>query len=107
MLDGMHTVLFVAFFGSLYFIPAIVARTREVEHFGVIFLVNIFFGWTVLGWFAALIWAVTDKPHLEKPLPVGEEPTYATPRHAEARRATEIAQGIIERAKEREARRIH
>ena len=29
------------------------------------FLLNFFFGWTVIGWFWALIWAVTDKPRIQ------------------------------------------
>jgi hypothetical protein len=36
-----------------------------------IFWVNLLFGWTVLGWIAALIWAVMEKPtpiSLERPL---------------------------------------
>ncbi len=42
-----------------YFIPAIIAR-KKVNFTGIL-LLNIFLGWTLLGWIGALIWAITDK----------------------------------------------
>jgi hypothetical protein len=42
------------------FLPSILARQKE--HFVAILLINIFLGWTVIGWIAALIWALTDAP---------------------------------------------
>ena len=40
----------------IYFIPAIVAWNRM--GFNGIFVLNLILGWTLLGWVAALIWAV-------------------------------------------------
>jgi len=45
-----------------YLLPTVIANTRETEHRGAIFFINLLFGWTVLGWIAALIWAVVEKP---------------------------------------------
>ena len=42
-----------------YFIPSIIARNKV--NFVPILLLNIFFGWTFLGWVGALIWAIIDK----------------------------------------------
>ena len=54
------TELFILFILIVpYFIPAIIARNKV--HFSGILLLNIFLGWTFLGWIGALIWAVTDK----------------------------------------------
>jgi hypothetical protein len=39
----------------LYFLPTIIARDKA-DVMG-IFLVNLLFGWTVIGWIIALIWA--------------------------------------------------
>ena len=39
----------------LYFLPTIIGRDKA-DVMG-IFLVNLLFGWTVIGWFVALIWA--------------------------------------------------
>ena len=41
----------------LYFLPAILGRHKR-DAAG-IFLVNLLFGWTVIGWVIALIWACT------------------------------------------------
>ncbi|HKT46640.1 MAG TPA: superinfection immunity protein [Candidatus Acidoferrales bacterium] len=48
----MLTLLFLFL---LYFLPTILAR-HKADAFG-IFLVNLFLGWTVIGWVVALIWA--------------------------------------------------
>ena len=41
-----------------YFIPGIIAVTRRHRKATSIFLVNLFFGWSVLGWIFALVWAL-------------------------------------------------
>ncbi|WP_395646841.1 superinfection immunity protein [Terricaulis sp.] len=43
---------------ALFFIPTIVAIARGRAALG-IFLVNFFLGWTIIGWWVALIWAFT------------------------------------------------
>jgi hypothetical protein len=53
------------FFGMLvaiviYLIPGIIAIVRKHKHMPAIMLTNVIFGWTVLGWFVALIWAFTE-----------------------------------------------
>ncbi len=54
--------LTAAFIGlvSLYFLPTIVAFTRRHKNKMPIALVNLFVGWTVLGWFVALVWSFTS-----------------------------------------------
>ena len=51
---------FVIFIVLLYFMPTIVAMAL-LEDPLYIFLVNLFLGWTVIGWFAALVWAVAAR----------------------------------------------
>ena len=41
----------------LYLAPAMIADAREREDAFAVTMVNILLGWTVIGWFAALIWA--------------------------------------------------
>lgn len=41
----------------LYFLPTLLARIHRKSQFGSIFLVNLFFGWTVIGWLVAVFWA--------------------------------------------------
>jgi hypothetical protein len=42
-----------------YFIPALVASRRHHHNAGAIFVLNLFLGWSVVGWVAALVWACT------------------------------------------------
>src|SRR5207248_10362877 len=56
VISGM-LVFFV--FIPLYFLPAILARKKE--QFVAILLLNIFLGWTFIGWLGALIWAVSNQ----------------------------------------------
>ncbi|KAB0269035.1 superinfection immunity protein [Microvirga brassicacearum] len=43
----------------LYFLPTTVARARRHPQATAILILNIFLGWTFLGWVAALVWAFT------------------------------------------------
>jgi hypothetical protein len=43
-----------------YFIPAIVASCRHHNATGAIIVLNIFLGWTFIGWVIALVWASTN-----------------------------------------------
>jgi hypothetical protein len=41
----------------LYFVPAMIADARERKDAFAVTIVNVLLGWTVIGWFAALLWA--------------------------------------------------
>ena len=43
---------------GLYFIPAIIAYSRKVTNAGSVLVINIFLGWTFIGWIVALAMAV-------------------------------------------------
>ena len=55
-------ILLVPFFCilGLYFLPVILADKNKHTDTTAIFVLNFFLGWTILGWFVALIWAYTD-----------------------------------------------
>lgn len=53
-------MLTLAFLILMYFLPAIIGRNKH-DAAG-IFLVNLFLGWTVIGWVIALIWACAAEP---------------------------------------------
>ena len=59
------------FFIALYFLPTILAVARSKANVVAIFLVNLFFGWSVIGWIIALVWAVStervDQARLAQP----------------------------------------
>jgi hypothetical protein len=46
---------------TCYLMPTIVALACDKCGAGGIALVNFFLGWTVIGWFVALIWSCTGK----------------------------------------------
>ncbi len=49
-----------------YFLPTIIAIIRKKKNSFPIFLVNLFFGMTFIGWLVALIWALMyeDKDYI-------------------------------------------
>jgi hypothetical protein len=49
---------------AMFFLPTIIAVSRNHNALA-IFLLNFFLGWTVIGWFWALIWSVTDKARIQ------------------------------------------
>jgi hypothetical protein len=58
----MHLLgfFFLPFFGFgflAYFLPTIVALVRERHDKFSVFLLNLFLGWSLIGWVIALIWA--------------------------------------------------
>lgn len=61
-------MFFFAFCMLLYFLPSIIGHGKR--SFTGILVLNLLLGWTVIGWFAALIWACTDGPDV---------PVYAAP----------------------------
>ena len=58
--------LFGPFFGFgflIYFLPTVVALVRHKRNTVSILLLNLFLGWTLIGWIVALLWASTvDAP---------------------------------------------
>jgi len=60
-----------------YFFPSMIAHQRRAQRGGVITLVNVLLGWTVIGWVCCLIWAIVDDrlpaPIAAAPLPTAEE----------------------------------
>lgn len=56
--DGAVTLVVVVLL--LYFLPAIIASARKHNQRVAIFWLNLFLGWTFLGWIAAFVWAFTN-----------------------------------------------
>jgi hypothetical protein len=49
----------ICIFLLIYFIPAMVASSREHQQRLAIFMLNLLLGWTALGWIIAIVWACT------------------------------------------------
>ncbi|WP_140385744.1 MULTISPECIES: superinfection immunity protein [Acetobacter] len=55
----VFSVLFLIFLSfAFYFLPIFIAAKTKSQHFWLIVFVNVFFGWTFLGWLAALLMAL-------------------------------------------------
>jgi len=46
-----------------YFVPTIVANSRHHHNLLGIFLLNLFLGWSLIGWIIALVWSVSEGPN--------------------------------------------
>lgn len=56
--DGA-VLLFVIVSLAIYFVPAIVAFSRQHHQKAAILVLNLFLGWSGLGWIVALVWSFT------------------------------------------------
>lgn len=46
---------------GIYFLPTTIADEKRHKNTTAIFVVNLFFGYTVIGWVIALVWALTEE----------------------------------------------
>jgi drug/metabolite transporter superfamily protein YnfA len=60
-MDSVAVIFIGALILALYFLPSIVAGGRNHASSGGIFVINLFLGWTLLGWVGALAWAASRK----------------------------------------------
>ena len=52
-------IVFIIVALLIYFLPSFVASKKQNAN--AIFILNLFLGWTLLGWVAALVWALTSE----------------------------------------------
>ena len=64
---GAGVILLLLVGLAFYFVPAIVAFARGHHQRFAILILNIFAGWTFLGWLGALVWACIAER--ERPAP--------------------------------------
>ena len=58
---SIWSYVLVLFSILLYFVPAVIGFKRGVNGSGILTTLNVFFGWTVIGWIVLLIWAVAGQ----------------------------------------------
>jgi hypothetical protein len=55
-MEFIAIILFI-FIVFLYFLPTVIAIQSKHKHVAPIMIINIFLGWTLLGWVGALVWS--------------------------------------------------
>lgn len=59
MSEAVGSIYLLTILFGIYFVPGIVALARQHHNAVAISLLNLFLGWTFLGWVLALVWAAT------------------------------------------------
>jgi hypothetical protein len=65
-MDTFVGLIWLGIFILVYFFPAFVASRRGHHQVMAIFLLNLFLGWTFIGWVGALVWSVTAVKRLDR-----------------------------------------
>lgn len=75
----MDSLVIIAICLFLYFLPALVAGKRFHKNINAIFALNLFLGWTVLGWVVSLVWALgAQDEHVKQTNPPMDPPRPKT-----------------------------
>jgi hypothetical protein len=72
-LTGDHMRAFIVIAFILYWLPTVVALLR-LHQIGSVMIVNLFLGWTVVGWIAALAMAVSDHQRNQQTVIIHQQP---------------------------------
>jgi uncharacterized membrane protein (DUF485 family) len=59
MLDNTITVIELMLIAIIYMLPTLIAYARDIPQRRMITVLNIIFGWTLIGWVATFIWAMS------------------------------------------------
>ncbi|MES3437180.1 superinfection immunity protein [Citrobacter freundii] len=58
--SSLNGYAYLAVLLVLYLIPSVIAYRRWHKNFKPIFVLNIFLGWTFLGWLVCLVWSLSS-----------------------------------------------
>jgi hypothetical protein len=61
ILDSTMTVIVLMLILIVYFLPTLIAYSREQLHRGAVVIFNIFLGWTLIGWLVVFLWAALGR----------------------------------------------
>jgi hypothetical protein len=58
----LHSPILALALVGAYFAPTMIANHRKLPNQGSLFVINLFLGWTFIGWVVALAMAVRSRP---------------------------------------------
>jgi hypothetical protein len=67
MYDNTVFVILLLLCVIIYMLPTVIAYARDVPSRRTITVVNIIFGWTLIGWFIAFLWAMLAEISIDEP----------------------------------------
>ena len=66
MFDSTVTVILLAIIVLIYLLPTLIAFSREHPQRGLIVILNLIFGWTLLGWILIFLWAALGRSEVDQ-----------------------------------------
>ncbi|MFZ4104844.1 superinfection immunity protein [Flavobacterium sp.] len=57
---------FSVLFMLLYFVPTIIVMIRKTHNIGPVIVINLFLGWTFIGWIVALAMSVSNNRNIKQ-----------------------------------------
>ena len=67
MYDNTVFVILLLLCLIIYMLPTLIAYARDVRSRQTITVVNIIFGWTLIGWLIAFLWAMLAETSIDEP----------------------------------------
>lgn len=64
-MDSITTVVILALILAGYFLPTLIAGSGHPHRFAT-FVINLFFGWTLVIWVGCIVWAVVQRGQLDR-----------------------------------------
>ncbi len=55
---GLFEITIIIFAIVFYLLPSLIAYFRKHKNLVAVFMLNLFLGWTLVGWVVSLVWAV-------------------------------------------------
>ena len=74
-IDALWGLVILLFSFAFYFIPSVIASKRGHKSVISIFLTNLFFGWTIIGWIVCIVWSSSSHTHEQPEQAMSERAT--------------------------------
>jgi hypothetical protein len=81
----------------LYFIPSVISSRKNHRNFVSILLLNIFLGWTLIGWVGALIWALKSDSSVDNNIEDLSIMSETTPNYESKTNENDKSRGEVKR----------
>jgi len=62
-IGGIFLLIIILFSICLYFLPSFIAFRRQKSNKIPIFVLNLFLGWSLIGWVVSLVWSLSQEQH--------------------------------------------